>query len=403
MEYSQDKLIDSLKSRFTELDVDFEKFCEILIKNNTFVSGSFLLQVIQNKYFKNSDIDIFTFGNSNKSFENEIYELLSNSIVDKIKNNKLNIFKEKSETYEKTYYDDVVDIKYLETKNLKNWKKNNEKGEVSDKDTIEVALYNSKNYIKIINKYKNINKVVKMSINVCPDYSFDKINAIVDFDSDDVLHKYQLIYYDYTVYKTPLDIINNFDLDFCKNYFDGKTIYIKNLESITTSSCILTLTKPRIYKNQNKRIVKYLERKYDIKVKYNDDVYDIIFLDYDGTKIIQNVELNKDVENLIIICKNAQFVIDNVLNNLPASLEKLVIYTYNNETIIDNLPVSLQELRLYIWRYTDGIETIGTKLTPESLNKETRQFLSMRNNAITNIKRVPFDCKIYINDEIVSK
>ena len=88
-------------------------------------------------------------------------------------------------------------------------------------------------------KYKNINKVVKMSINVCPDYSFDKINAIVDFDSDDVLHKYQLIYYDYTVYKTPLDIINNFDLDFCKNYFDGKTIYIKNLESITTSSCIL--------------------------------------------------------------------------------------------------------------------------------------------------------------------
>lgn len=415
MSLSQTELINKLKTKFYDLDVNFDKFSEILIRNNAFISGSFLLQVIQNRYYGDSDIDIFTFGQQNEEFDKEIHTFLMDTIVNKIRLNKLNIFKENNYYYEKNtehkYYrtDDPENTKFLETKDLKYWIKSKNKGDTSNKTEAKIKLYNVVSPVKIYNHYKNINAVSKHGMVIRSDYSFDKINAIVNFESDNVLSKYQIVYYDDTIYKTPLDIINDFDLDFCKNYFDGNIFYVENYDSIITSSCILNLIKPRIYKNQKKRIIKYIKRNFNIKVKYNEDLYDIIYLNY--TDHVNNTinfskELNEDIINLIFVCDNAQFEMTKILENLPVNLEKLIIYTYNSANIIDNLPTNLQELRLYIWKACTGMEDGSFKndiVDSANYMKYEEYFNKILDIAKSNIKRVPFGCNVFINDVIYEK
>ena len=54
------RVIQRLKRQLELCGVNFKDFCNLLIENNACLSGSFLLQVIQNKYYHdvNSDIDI---------------------------------------------------------------------------------------------------------------------------------------------------------------------------------------------------------------------------------------------------------------------------------------------------------------------------------------------------------
>lgn len=399
MSLTQPELINKLKIRFNELDVDFDEFCKILIKYNAFISGSFLLQIIQNKYFDNSDIDIYTFGEQNKLLDYELANFLSKIIVDKIKNNKNK--NNKLNDSNKIYDDDLFfkhDPFFDENSYTDHFKINSVKSiqQTISKPIMNFNLLKESRPIKIYNHYKNIKSVTRNDI-TCPHYSFAEINAIVNFESNNVLSKYQLIYYDNTKYNSPLEIIEGFDFDFCKNYFDGKIFYVKNFESINTSSYIIDLTKPRIYKNQNKRIVKYIERGFDIYAKYNNDIYNIIYLSNEcPDKIKYSKELNEEMINLIIICDNAQFDITSVLNNLPINLEKLIIYTYSHTNIIDNLPTNLQELRLYIWKQNNVNNDIYLK--KKDYDEKYDEIVQTTKN---NIKRTPFDCKIFINDEII--
>jgi hypothetical protein len=409
MSITQEELVLKLKNRFEDLDVDFEEFSKILIKNNAFISGSFLLQVLQNKYYKDSDIDIFTIGKQSDLFEMEISNFLTNVITNKIKKNKLKVIKENTDI-RKIFKEesDKKEVRYIETKNLKDWTTCNYINQTTENTEVKIEFCNINNPVKIINHYKNINNVSKHNISVLTDYTFDKINAIVNFESNDVLSKYQLIYYDETKYNTPLDIINCFDLDCCKNYFDGKIFYIDNYDSIF-SSCILNLTKPRIYKNVFKRIIKYNERGFNIKAKCNGDIYDIIFLNnsINNPNIIQSKEFNKDMTHLILGCNNACFEITKILQNLPINLEKLIIYTYNIHNIIDNLPCGLQELRLYIWKQFNGMEddnlnNIGF-ITDAAKIRYNKIYDQIIETAKDNIKCIPFGCNVYINDEIYEK
>ena len=359
-------IIERLKQKFIEFDIDFDDFCNLLIDNNAFLSGSFLLQVIQNRFFTGEeyDIDIFTFGEKNKTFEINIKNLLKNAICKKhiLINHKNKI----------THISD---------------------GEFLDSVDSQVTIFD---------RYKQINRCIKNKIHLnIEDYESNKIKNIVDFECFlKTLHKHQLIYYDDKTHKIPEDIIAKFDFDFCANYFDGKKIFVKNYDSINSSSCTLNLKRQRIYNNENNRIIKYKKRGYNINAKFGDDIYEISYLttDKDNKLKIMSNDLSS-AQNLIIICANCNIDITNYLNNLSADLEKIIIYSHPAKSTIENLPSSVKELRLYIWK--SGTGTIGDTIIKDKrrLKRINEEHKIVIENAICNIKKVPFDCEIFINDE----
>lgn len=443
--YNYNDIIERLENKFIEFDINFAQFNQILQKHNAFISGSFLLQVIQNEFYpaKSYDIDIFTLGEKNMELEKEINNIIKKSILTKIIKKKISIIelnyfeekellnemeirnkkkKEQTELEEKKLKDkidhyinpiittedtnlDNINYDYsidINVNLLKNWKNLHALYGLPEKDTINICIddYNQ----TVINKYKSVNECNKKVVQVERDYNFDKINEIVDFTiTNDIMSKYQLIYYNNEKHKTPEDIINCFDLAFCANYWDGKKLFIKDYDSIKSKSAILNLTESRIYNNKNKRIVKYIKRNFDIKITYNEKTYNILYVEND-TNI--NKEKYKNTTNLIILLNNERITIKHIIDNLPDELERLIIYTYNHKTIIDNLPITLQELKLYLWKIGDGYESgsyVNTSpvYNENYLKKINDNFKKKINDAVKNIKKIPFDCIVYINDEVV--
>ena len=57
-------------------------------------------------------------------------------------------------------------------------------------------------------------------------------------DKKSIMRKIQLCYIDTYYYDNYNDyILNEFDFDFCANYWNGKDIFIKNFESIKNKKC----------------------------------------------------------------------------------------------------------------------------------------------------------------------
>ena len=454
------EIVERLSQKFIDFNIDFDEFNKMLLKHNAFISGSFLLQVIQNEFYpaKSYDIDIYTFGEKNKELELEIMKLIKKSIFKKIIENKIEIvrpnryfenFKNKllqninyelneNDDEDKIYSEDNFDLSLLEKKNLnlqkltvddnsveqlnynerrfmidtkifKKWDNSHEKYNLPVEDFINLTMYKLNNDVKIINKFKSINSCYKNRIGIHEDYDFDKINEIVDFElSNDIMNKYQLIYYGDKIKKTPLDVIKDFDFDICANYWNGEELYVSNYDAIKTKSTILNLSKLRIYKNQNKRIVKYLKRNFDIKIKYNDEVYDILYLEYDfeNDKIKEYKILNNETKNLVILNEHSNILIEQVLNTLPSELEKLIIYSYFCENIVENLPITLQEFRIFIWKEKTGIDNTQSIKDIVYDKKELRQIDKIHNErlkiAANGLKKIPFGCNIFINDDLVN-
>jgi len=454
MEISKyNEIIERIRTKFIEFDVNFEEFNELLQKYNAFISGSFLLQVIQDEFYKAGtyDIDIFTFGEKNIKFENEINDIIKESIIKKILKKKLNIINKNKLRHiynfpktdienddsdqsmidldeylndsenEKTKYEFLennkivsknVDLDKIDFKHPINLNINLIKECASDNKTdfVNIDVRSDSFELNIISKYKSINRCKKTSIGIINlDYNCDKINEIVDFKvSNDIMSKYQLIYYDNNIIKTPEDILKGFDFDFCANYWDGKKLFIKDFNSINSKSCIVNLKKPRIYNNLNKRIVKYINRNFDIKIKYNDDIYQVIYLylNHDTNKLILSKNIDENINKLALILDNPRFSIKPILDNLPFGLEKLIIYTHNNKEILDNLPITLQELRLYLWNCGSGTEEgpsiIETNmLTYKEIKNIQKKDTIKVNNAIKNLKKIPFGCNVYVNDKLI--
>jgi hypothetical protein len=143
-------------------------------------------------------------------------------------------------------------------------------------------------------------------------------------------------------------------------------------------------------------------RGYDITATYNNNDYKIIYVDSQNN-IIKDIESN--INNLIIICKDARTDINQIMANLPVEIERIIIYTYPCKTKMDNLPPILKELRLYIWIPGYGTESLADEIDPRNnhnpkfCNEYCKKLIKI---AIGNIKKIPFGCEIYINDELVS-
>jgi hypothetical protein len=381
-------IIERLKEKLAESEIDFDEFCNLLIDNNAILSGSFLLQIIQNKFFsdKTYDIDIFTISDKNVEFENQICKLLEKVVYKRLK----------KELYEAV---DCIDSIFSVQENFK-------KCENVFEITRSLFLKRQpKSPIITTEIYKGINfashtDIIEQMMNYEP--ILTEINSIVNFKSRiGMLDKYQLICYKDNKYKTHEDIVNNFDLDFCANYFDGKKIFIKNYDSIKSSSCIMKIETQRIYKNTNIRMNKYINRGFDIKLQINEDIYLISRLleDKQGNA---NLIIPENVTNLVILCTVYYHDITQYLNNLPSNVEKIIIYGYPCSSSVENLPFFLKEMRLYIWNMYSGITLKNGYIEPRTANiKNSNAYNAWIVTVKENIKKVPFDCKIYINDKII--
>jgi hypothetical protein len=407
MNYDEIEIINRLKKCLNQFNIDFEDLSKLLIENNAFISGSFLLQVIQKHFFvEEFDIDIYTFGAKNKVLEDGIKKLMNYAALG-------NLY----------YIEDQCRLMYGGGKIYKNMEESieciYEEHKKNKKMVLETDMYQDDKFSvhhttfkkTLFNKYKQINNCVQNKIKLAGEYTdydinnyTDKINRIVDFENtENYFSKHQVIYYDDTEYKKPEDIVNNFDFSFCANFFDGKKIYIKDYQSIISKSCTLNLKQHRIYKNQNNRIVKYINRGYHINAKYKEDIYDIVCYSPNNDKKLEiQCKVLTIAQNLIINCNpNKNIAITNILNNLPVNLKKIVIYSYSEETIIDNLPSLVEELRLYIWKMGEGIEVYSNDKPTEKTIPYEKIFRKKIQTAIKNIKKIPLGCKLFINDELL--
>jgi hypothetical protein len=185
------------------------------------------------------------------------------------------------------------------------------------------------------------------------------INFVVDINSSNkLIATHQLIYFSERF--TPQEIVDNFDMDFCSNYFDGRNVYIKNYSSIVNSTCIMTL---EMYNSRKvtDRIDKYINRGYSIKINFEGVIYDLL---HNGQNINQNstnFALNIiHIDPTLPTHRRKTYDFFSVINQLPAETENILLtdcsITYFNQISkkINNLPTMLKKLYVYIEFYKDA-------------------------------------------------
>lgn len=292
MNYNTEELLDKLKNRVNELEINFNKLTNIVKEHKILLSGSFLLQVITDKIFNNYDIDLFIFGYRNLILEDKINALL----VENHSN-------------------------YLGTHNI---------------ERFEDSKFNKKNTSKSI------------------DYEITGIDSITSFsfclNKFQKLKKIQLIYMDYTRFDVLSDCIKNFDFDICMNYWDGKDIFIHHPKAIQKHTATLYANNSSLVltERQERRIKKYYHRNYDIMINF-------IKLNITYVLVVTGYEKQNQLSSFNLKCKNLMilYLTDNSISiqqkysNLLNEVENLIVYKFGIYDQLDNLPSNLKKLIIY--------------------------------------------------------
>jgi hypothetical protein len=382
MEYDEIEIIERLKNRLQIIGINYEEFCDFLVENQVFLSGSFLLQVIGNNYFNDEyDIDIFTFGKNNLKIENNMKNFLNKAMLKDYK-----IIKDMLIGMNVIFPEScMINI--------------NEPKTELEKFISSILLYYVEsdvnygyNVVEIYHESYKKNPITTSDSYIFYEYTLEKIKSIVEISNDSKKNiKFKIIHYKDTQYEGVEKEVNYFDFDFCVNYFDGKKLYIKNYQSIISKSCVIKCDSLRITENLNVRIQKYCRRGFTFNVNHNQDNYEVVYLDYMNNLMYEdekNIKKLTDATNLITFCSEYITNITNYLDNLPSDkLKKIIIYNYPIKTIINNLPCSVQELRVYTKQYY-------------ILNNDYHK--NNLNNIVSTIKKNPFDCKIFVDDNEIN-
>lgn len=293
MKYNTNELLNKLKNRVNELEINFDKLTEIVKEHKILLSGSFLLQVITDKIFNQYDIDLFIFGNRNLILENKINDLLAENHRD-----------------------------YLGIFNIAK---------------SEDSKFNKKNTSKSI------------------DYEITGINSITSFcfslDKFQGLNKIQLIYMDDTRFTVLSDCIKNFDFDICMNYWNGKKIFINHPKAIQKNTATLFVNNMSfvLTQRQEQRINKYKYRNYDIIINFTK-----LNITY-NTLVVTGHEKHNELSSFNLNFKNVMilYLMDNSKNiqqkysNLSNKVENLIVYKFGRYDQLDNLPINLKKLIIY--------------------------------------------------------
>lgn len=291
MEYNKDELISRLETYLSNLNINPKDLFDFMKKYNMCLSGSFLLETIQNTNYDYYDIDMFILGNQNFELETEIMLLLKNTNV----YGKFHNINAKLENHYNKQNSNAQPINY----------------ELNGILSVSTCVFN----VEQKNRCKGI----------------------------------QIIYIDDTKYKNISNFIDMFDIDACMNYFDGENIFINYPEEIKNNiaTFIINNDKTFIVKRQEYRINKYKNRGFNIKLNFTkfNKIYDTLI--YDGN--IKQQIINSECKNLCIIMKSEGEHI--IPNDLSVTLENLLIYNFDIYDIIDNLPINLNLLKIYDVQY----------------------------------------------------
>lgn len=204
--YNMKKIIDDrLKEIFGE---KVDEVIANLIKFNNIISGSFILQCLYNVSWDGSDIDIYCLNNKSSYYYHEIEPVN---------------FKDPEDKYQPKDLSSLGFLKYMSISGLKCTKFN-----------------------ECITRYSY------MSILASRKYQFNtelEINhIIISNKKKSKAHKIYENFYSFIEYM--------FDLDICKNYYDGKHVYIYDIHGLLYRRAQLSLN-----------INKYVEN-YDAKIGY---------------------------------------------------------------------------------------------------------------------------------------
>lgn len=392
--FNQEEIIKRLKNKLEEFNIDFDKFNKNLIENNAFLSGSFLLQIIMNENFKiKGDMDIYKISsNRDKIFERDLYFLFNNAIEKKIQNE---LKKDETEIFFR-YKDSNNPDKKLNEKEKENFtvdfKKNKLKIKIDDEEFYSNESHNSY-YGNSFELYDVLFK--KRNDGICSNFSYRKysllyysnyeylenIDHIINLKTKfPVVTNLQLIYYSDSV-KSFNEIVDNFDFDFCSNYWDGSTLYIKNSQSIKESKCIWKLSNLYIGQKHWERIEKYSIRKFEIKICYEGELYDIIL----NNSIVHKFLPNIIVYNIILL--------DKFIKELDL-IEKIIILdrdpNYLKINFFNNIPFTIKSIKIYCssWLY-------NSKYNIGDYKNNEKQFKYIE--PLKKILKLPFGCKLIFN------
>jgi hypothetical protein len=379
MDITSTALISRLKNKFDDLYLNFDDFVHILRTHKAILSGSFLLQTIKNCEYSSYDLDIYVLGDGeNIQLEAQMNALYNNAL------NKMVIYCP-SETEQLAGFDSII---LNEKKNIRM------PANLGIKSVIRMmkSSYNGHIYIK------GVSAITK---------SIDGLNNAWGYSDylNNALSYIQIVYIDSKKYNDLKDfIMDSVDFDFCRNYFDGDMVYIQRPESIFVSDYIHKISSIHELYYSSHRIDKYNKRGYHIKVDYNGELYDLIMGNVNYKNEFE--KLNEyQIDNLIIINFNNVFSKNYFLrnrekielNNIPSSVNKCIIYGYEDNIELDNMPTCL--VSLHIWgfeKYSEFIAHIfktGKKLYyADESNKRTKDFIVK----ILKIK-ISFGCKIFFN------
>jgi hypothetical protein len=348
MKYNGESSLTNLKNRVSELKIDFEEFAKIIIEYKILLSGSFLLQVVTNKIFKNYDIDLFLFSDRNLLLEEKICDLLVNypSIIWCIQN-----------------IDSTKDSAYIKS---------------SGAESIHYDFFGIKSVTTI---------------------------SLSNFGTGGLV-KIQLIYIDDMLFNTLSDCIKAFDFDICMNYWNGTTIFIGHVEAIEDNKATLYAnnTSQILTQRQESRIKKYAYRDYNIQINFVklNVIYNTLVVT--GFEIINKLSFfNLNCKNLMIVClvDNSEVVQSEKISDcassriredvqqnysyLPNELENLVIYEFGTHDQLFNLPINLKKIDIY---------------------DETNRMMSYTNKIRDNLTekyskiKIPFGCDFFVNGKL---
>jgi hypothetical protein len=185
---AQEAGVYQIKQRLTELGIDADDFCQKLWDTKCVMAGSFPLQCVLGEKWEKSDIDIFGINeNSNREDTNRLCDYVN---YKHFKNDEMNNYGFHSPTYEPHDFE-----KYLWLKYVTDYK-------------IDKRNRNRKGYYV---ETPNANNYTYLGIKYIRNYKFKNIDI-------------QFIECDPEVYTKSDQVLDTFDLDFCKISFDGKYI-----------------------------------------------------------------------------------------------------------------------------------------------------------------------------------
>ena len=387
MENTNSAIVKRLRNKFEDLYLNFDDFVDLLKTHKAILSGSFLLQTIKNCEYSGFDLDIYVLGErQNTTFEMQLNALYNSALSKMI-------------------------IKHLDKS--KKLAKNAH------------FIHDEKKALKMPPNLGIASVVRMMKTGYNGHVHIKGVSAITKSDDDNVwghcadltntLSYIQIVYIDPKKYDKLEDfIIESVDFDFCRNYFDGDTVFMQKPESIFAPDYIHKISTIHELYYKSHRIDKYNKRGYHIKVSYNDELYHLIILN-DSYKE-EFIKLNEEiVDNLMIVNFNSSlsknYFLEKekelILSYIPNSVNKCVIYGYDFNINLNNIPSSLSILNSYVFT------KYGEKPAHTFKTGKILYYAKMMNIAISRPKnascdkkilntKIPFGCKIFLNEELLN-